>query len=965
MAGSPEPPPPLKQVRRFPNLKFKQPLYIERGPDNQRLWVVTRDAQIVSFPDRDDIIETDLFADLQRDFAQLIPHPTATRVGSAYGLAFHPEFPKVHVCWVTYTLVVQGNKQHLEDGTRLSRFNVVLDNNGVPRCDVSSEKVLLSWLEGGHNGACLKFGPDGYLYVSAGDGEVPNPPDPRKAGQDVTNMLSTILRIDVNPTDDGPLYSVPPDNPFVGVANTDAFPKAFDSDLRFRAEEALPEIWAYGFRNPWKMTFGPDGQLWVGDVGWELYEMVYNVKPGGNYGWSVMEGPNTVIPDGKRGPTSILPAAIAYSHAEGASVTGGFVYQGTAFPELRGKYIFGDYETRRIWSTDITAQADGGSDALTNMQDLVDPSVRIVAFGEDTSGELLLLHFDEGAIYGLARNDIANEPSTFPSLLSDTGLFTDTKSQIPSEGVIPFRINEPMWNDGATANRFLGVPSQAAINVLPKPRRMAESSVRELLQFPANSVLARTVSLQDDQNRNVALETQLLHFTGKVWNAYTYIWNTEQTDATLAPAAGTELPLASYGTFSQRSTWKVHARSECLRCHNAWVGGALAFTMPQLNCDVASGQQTSGDDSNAINQLTYFRQIGLLTGKLPAKSNNTSNPGLVAMVSSRDAKASIEQRARAYLNVNCAHCHQQGAGGTATIDLRHEATLEEMKVVAAIPAQGSFQIPGGAIVKPGEPWSSILLYRTACSGRGRMPHIGSSNVDTEGVAMLRDWIASLDESASHKPPVPSLETTSAAIELVSQLDQNKVESSARIRLLAEAQTSAPEIRNLFTRFQPLEYQLQQNRSLNVGNLLALQGNADRGEKLFADKTIQCINCHKVNNQGGEIGPALDDVGVRLKRDEILDAVLNPSRKIDPKFAAWTAVTSSGKVHSGLLVGRSETKVTLRTTKNENIMIARDDLEELVQQSTSLMPDRLVNDLTDQQIADLLQFLATQKSTKEF
>lgn len=950
--GSPEPPPPLKQVIRYPKLKFSQPLYIERDAANQRLWVATREGKIWSFKDRQDVERADLFLDFRAAFDQLTPHETATKVNSTYGLAFHPHYPSVPVCWLTYTLQTKQRKDHPETGTRLSRFNVTFDKNGVPRCDAGSEKVLLSWLEGGHNGACVRFGPDGYLYVSAGDGEVPNPPDPRRAGQDVTNVLSTILRIDVNPTDDGPLYSVPSDNPF---ANPDpSLDENIDRNLYFTHADAMPEIWAYGFRNPWKMNFGPDGQLWVGDVGWELYEMVYNVKPGANYGWSIFEGPQPVIPDGKRGPTPISTAAISYSHAEGASVTGGFVYQGTALPELRGKYVFGDYETRRIWSADITSDPNGQADVLTNLSDLVDPSVRIVAFGEDTSGELLLLHFDEGRIYGLEPNDTSAQSEDFPALLSDTGLFKDTAAETLNAGVLPFAIHEPMWNDGAEARRYLGVPSIDSINVLPKARRMKESSLREKMEFPVNSVLARTVSLKDDADRNLKLETQILHFNGRDWKPYTYVWNPEQTDARLAPAEGTKLTLADYGEFAERKSWKVHSRSECVRCHNAWVGGTLAFTVPQLSCE----SPVSGTD-----QLKEFASSKLLTGPLDVKAKEGPKVNLRAfepLVSSTDETANLNDRARSYLSVNCSHCHQKGAGGTATIDLRYEATEAEMKTVNASPVQGTFQIANSAIVKPGDPFRSILLYRTACSGRGRMPHIGSEMVDVAGVKMLRQWIASL---SADRPAAPgsSLDNTTTAMSLLTDIDCGKIGEQKKRQLILAARKAAPEIRNLFVRFQPAAYREQLNRSLNVSNLLTLHGDRRSGATIFADKSVQCSNCHRISGKGGQIGPALDDVGKRLTRDQILDSILYPSKKIDPKYAAWTALTNDGKVHSGLLETRTDRKLTLRTTKDEKISIAKIDLEELVQQTTSLMPDRLVNDLTDQQIADLLSFLAAQKN----
>ncbi|MCP4512111.1 MAG: hypothetical protein GY826_37570, partial [Fuerstiella sp.] len=206
--------------------------------------------------------------------------------------------------------------------------------------------------------------------------------------------------------------------------------------------------------------------------------------------------------------------------------------QGSHFPELTGQYICGDYETRRIWSASITKNEDGTADSLSDLTDLVDPSVRIVAFGEDTSDELLLLRFDEGRIYGLERNEAVSEPSAFPRLLSETGLFSDVINQVPSPGVIPIEVNVPMWNDGATADRWLGIPGNESIQVLRGPKRMQESSLRESMHFPVDSVLARTVKTSISPGGSaVALETQILHFNGKSWAGYSYQWNADQTDA--------------------------------------------------------------------------------------------------------------------------------------------------------------------------------------------------------------------------------------------------------------------------------------------------------------------------------------------------------------------------------------------------------------------------------------------------
>jgi len=240
-----------------------------------------------------------------------------------------------------------------------------------------------------------------------------------------------------------------------------------------------------------------------------------------------------------------------------------------------------------------------------------------------------------------------------------------------------------------------------------------------------------------------------------------------------------------------------------------------------------------------------------------------------------------------------------------------------------------------------------------------MPHIGSQLVDAAGVRLLRQWVESMNSETDQKAPAPSLASTSAAMELIARLDRDEVAPPEREALLQQARESSPELRNLLARFQPLEYRQQLNRSLDPLALLAINGDATAGERMFAEKRIQCINCHRIGKSGGQIGPALDDVGKRLKRAEILEAILEPSKKIDPKFAAWTAVTADGKVHSGLMVDRSESAIVLRTPANEDIRIPTEDVDELFQQTVSLMPDRLLNDLSDQQIADLLQFLTVQ------
>ena len=216
ITGSPDPPLPYVTERAFPLLKFDRCLEISNAPGTDRLFVVEQSGKVFSFRPTPEVEN----ADLVIDFAKAIPG-----VREVYAIAFHPDFQQnrfVYVCYI--------KAPGLEDGTQIARFQV--SETAPPTIDVSTETTIITWLSGGHNGCCLKFGPDGYLYISTGDGVGPNPPDTKQTGQDVSDLLSSILRIDVDETDGERNYRVPSDNPFVNLPG------------------ARSEIWAYGFRNP-------------------------------------------------------------------------------------------------------------------------------------------------------------------------------------------------------------------------------------------------------------------------------------------------------------------------------------------------------------------------------------------------------------------------------------------------------------------------------------------------------------------------------------------------------------------------------------------------------------------------------------------------------------------------------------------------------------------------------------------
>ncbi|HZW10792.1 MAG TPA: PQQ-dependent sugar dehydrogenase [Phycisphaerales bacterium] len=289
------------------------------------------------------------------------------------GLAFHPDFASNGLFYVNYTHITSGD-------TVVAQFAVTADPDVG---DPDSFLQLLTYAQpfSNHNGGWVDFGPDGYLYISSGDGGSAN--DPGNRAQTITGMLlGKMLRIDVNgddfPADDGRNYAIPPTNPFVGVTGDD-------------------EIWAYGLRNPWRASFDrATGDLWIGDVGQDFVEEIdfqpASSEGGENYGWRCMEGTRCT---GLSGCTCDDPALTMpiheYPHDPHCSVTGGYVYRGALVPHLRGTYFFADYCSADIWSF----RYEGGvKTEFTERTDELDPvggSINsIVSFGEDAAGEVYI-----------------------------------------------------------------------------------------------------------------------------------------------------------------------------------------------------------------------------------------------------------------------------------------------------------------------------------------------------------------------------------------------------------------------------------------------------------------------------------------------------------------------------------------------------------------------------------------------
>lgn len=954
--GSPLPPSPYETERVFAKLKpaFTNPVVLTDAPGTDRLFLVELTGRIYSFPVLDDQgqeqpSQADLFADLGKAIDGL------TRV---YGLTFAPDYPRDPHCYVCYVLAAES-----PDGTRVSRFRVTPGD--PPRLATGSEQLVLSWKSGGHNGGCLKFGPDGYLYISAGDGGPAFPPDPLKSGQDVGNLLSTIMRIDVRGGSKEKPYRIPPDNPLVDTPG------------------ARGEVWCYGLRNPWKMSFdSATGDLWVGDVGWELWEMIYRVRPGGNYGWSLVEGRQPVHRERSRGPTPVLPPTIEHSHTESRSITGGFVYRGQRLPELVGSYIYGDYVTGKIWA----ARVDDNDQI--QVRELVDTSLAIICFGVDRRQELYVVGYD-GSIHRLNKRPAAAANANFPRRLSETGLFTSVARHQPAPGVLRYQINAPAWADGAVSERLLGLPHRQPLGIHEK-QNVQVGTIKGNWRFPVDGVLAKTISMPVATSDSAAtpqlrrLETQVLHLDGDTWRGYSYLWNRDQTDAELAPPEGAQLTmnLAAAGGKPEPITWNVPGRTQCLLCHTTRSGSLIAFHPEQL--------QRPGTAETEPGQLERFAAMGVLAQPVAKTIEPMPDPYAAAGDEpSRDEPGrQLDARARAYVHVNCAHCHRRGGGGTAAIDVQYQFPMKRTNLLDARPTQGTFGILAAEVFAAGDPYRSVLFYRMAKLGHGRMPYFGSSVVDQRGLQLIRDWIARHPAGGrSARPAVKQLRqqqdrqlsvvhdqavdqpdwksavqqllgSTSGALRLAMAADQDLAASKRQQIVQLALAKNQPEIGDLFLRYVPPSQRPQRlGVAIRPEAILKLPGDADRGRALFANsKRLQCANCHRIGKTGKPLGPDLTTVGKQFGREQILESILNPSKRIDPKFQTYLVETAGGRVVTGLLAGKTEQEVRLLDATGHELRLASDDVELLAPQQKSLMPELQLRDLTSQEAADLLKYL---------
>jgi uncharacterized repeat protein (TIGR03806 family) len=642
--------------RVFSGVDVEGGVALVEHPTEARFYLVVKSGQVYTFTAADS--RPELVLDME----------DALMISGEAGLLdleFHPEFATNGALFLSYN-APGGTGAML---SRVSRFT--MDADGT--IDRATESIVLEVDQPytNHNGGDIGFGPDGFLYFGLGDGGSAG--DPQGNGQNTDTVLGAMLRVDVDAPPAGAAYGIPPDNPFAQGGGA-------------------PEIFAWGFRNPWRWSFDrTTGDLWVGDVGQHRWEEVDRVVLGGNYGWGLKEGPDCIGVDACAG--DFIDPVAAYRNAGTASVVGGAVLRGGSIPPFEGSYVFSDFYDGTIWRVPI---------------DVATAEPEPIGSGADGVAAWTLAH--DGTLYGtryrggivrLVEGAPTTEPDTFPRKLSETGCVDveDPAALLP--WTVGYDVNLAFWSDGADKQRFVAVPEG----------ERGDIDAASLVQWPEGTVLGKSFWIDDRP-----VETRLLVRDDAGWVGYGYAWDADGRDATLVE--------------DERTTddgWVLPGLRGCPACHTEAAGGPLGTTLAQLDRDVTI------DDVRG-SQLDRFEALGILSA-----ASTPTDP-----LPRPDDDVSVDVRARAYLHVNCSPCHrEEGTGGRADLDLRREVPLADTGL-CDVPDAGELGLVDPRIVAPGEPDRSILLTRIVAPGDARMPPLATAAVDEAAVTLIRAWIQDLD-----------------------------------------------------------------------------------------------------------------------------------------------------------------------------------------------------------------------------
>ena len=745
------------QRNYFPDVSFVEPLRVIEHPTRNELIIVGKDALGHVITHAEGATDKRVFFDLR----PIVAGRAGAGEGGISDLEFHPNFGRAGVAgssdvFISYWWSPKNSGKFTDgegdDGyNRVSRFKVI--SNQV---DLSTEEVLINQYdrEFWHIGMDLEFGGDGFLYIAMGDETPTTCCDRTDSTQRLDGGLwAGILRIDVDndmsrshpirrqpvhpavdPTTigaDWPAsftqgYSIPNDNPFIASDGS-----------------RLEEFYSLGLRHPWTMDVDSvTGDVFVGDVGRLKREELNVIAKGDNHEWPYREGtidgpnaePATIIGE-ESGPI------FEYDHETGRAIILAGMYRGARYPELVGKVLFSDYVNGQLWaSTKNGAQYD--TEQIGTISAGYGQGINSYLF--DSRGDILMVRTggalaDDGRIDILTRAGNVEVSADAPQLLSSTGAFSDLLTRTAVEGCISYEENVPFWSDASIKSRWLCIPNDGTHD---SANEQIVFSEEEPWTFPVGSVFIKHFDMEaveGDPQSVFPLETRFFVVGTDGYYGLSYRWNESGTDATLVASGGDQRPFEQVSVEGAMTrVWEYPSRAQCIECHTEQAGSTLGVNTRQLN-----GLHTYQRTGLQANQIETLASLGMFDKTLDL---DTLLPTVVTSRASDDLSASVEDRARSYLDANCSYCHMPN-GVRASFDARLPTPLDEQGLINGELLEG-VGIDGEAVIAPGDPSRSIILHRAALVGQGAMPPLAKNRVDDAGVALLEEWILELGDNST-------------------------------------------------------------------------------------------------------------------------------------------------------------------------------------------------------------------------
>lgn len=733
-------------VQAFPNLSFIDPVKLVETPDD-RFIVAGKTGLLWSFdPSDTTTVNKTLILDIE-DRVE-----SGVDIG-LIGIVLHPDFGKagdpdrgyIYV-WYRYT----PNKGSGAECNyrRLSRFTW---NDGASTIDENSEYVLIQQYGSCalHMGGDMFFGTDGFLYLPVGDA---GGGDDFYGSTQVIDkwLLSGVLRIDVDMQGGAishPIRRQPID--LNTVSKPQGWPSSFtqgyyipnDNPWLDPSGGILEEFYAIGLRSPHRMTYDTiGGKIWLGDIGQNSREEINLIEKGKNYQWPFKEGtidgiqsrPGTVIGT-EQGPVFDYPRSF------GQAVIGGYyIRNNPKYPELVGKYLFGDHEVQNIWT--LTEDPGGGAPTI---EFLINIPVEgfgskdgISSFFLANDGTFYILDLFGTGLDGGKIRKLVREPNNIPDppdKLSDLNIFTDMTNLTPRDGIIPYETVNQLWSDRSLKKRWIALPTDGDYST---PDEKIVFSDENNWEFPEGTVFIKHFDMPMDDNdpsqvKKISTRIFVMDSEGTGYGL-TYKWNDAETEAFLLSGADAkDFTITATDNTTYTQTWLYPSREQCLSCHTAIGGYTLGVVTRNLN------KAYTYPSNVTANQLDVWNSLGIFDQDI---GDAKQYPQLAAM---DDQMSSEEFRVRSYLESNCSYCHQNSGANGALKTLTKLALYDQVIVDGDVISSNS--TVNGKVVVPGDHVNSEIYKRVTKSGNlGGMPPIGVTVFDTTFINSLTNWIDNLN-----------------------------------------------------------------------------------------------------------------------------------------------------------------------------------------------------------------------------